>query len=119
MLCLTQPHIIKEIHKQYLQAGANILETNTFNSQVISLADYDMQPLAYEINVAAAKLAKEAIKEYTQEQGQANTDRFVAGAIMLVPSCPSVALGTSYLYYVLKAGSVGHRCTVHDSEALF
>ena len=61
------PHtadIIKEIHKQYLQAGANILETNTFNSQVISLADYDMQTLAYELNVAAAKLAREAINEY-------------------------------------------------------
>ena len=64
LLCLTQPHIIKDIHKQYLQAGANIVETNTFNSQVISLADYDMQSLAYELNVAAARLAKEAIQEY-------------------------------------------------------
>ena len=63
LLCLTQPQIIKEIHQQYLQAGANILETNTFNSQAISLADYDMTPLAYEINVAAAKIAKEAITE--------------------------------------------------------
>src|ERR1700728_2859867 len=53
LLCLTQPTIIKDIHKQYLAAGANIIETNTFNSQVISLADYDMQSLAYEINVAA------------------------------------------------------------------
>src|ERR1700739_3559271 len=49
LLCITQPGIIKEIHKQYLQAGANILETNTFNSQTISLADYDMQSLAYEL----------------------------------------------------------------------
>ncbi len=46
LLCLTQPAIIKDIHKQYLDAGANIIETNTFNSQVISLADYDMQSLA-------------------------------------------------------------------------
>jgi 5-methyltetrahydrofolate--homocysteine methyltransferase len=61
LLCLTQPHIVKEIHKQYLEAGANILETNTFNSQQISLADYDMQSLAYEINVTAARIAKEAI----------------------------------------------------------
>ncbi len=81
LLCLTQPHIIKEIHKQYLQAGANILETNTFNSQVISLADYDMQSLAYELNVAAAKLAKEAITEFLAESKPADTNRFVAGAI--------------------------------------
>jgi 5-methyltetrahydrofolate--homocysteine methyltransferase len=81
LLCLTQPAIIKEIHKQYLQAGANILETNTFNSQVISLADYDMQSLAYEINVAAAKLALEAINEYKSESGQQDADCFVAGAI--------------------------------------
>ncbi len=79
LLCLTQPHIIKEIHKQYLQAGANILETNTFNGQVISLADYDMQSLAYEINYEAAKIAKEAVKEFKEETG--NKDCFVAGAI--------------------------------------
>src|SRR6476619_1217715 len=54
MLCLTQPHIVKGIHKEYLAAGAEIIETNTFNSQSISLADYDMQPYAYELNVAAA-----------------------------------------------------------------
>ncbi len=81
LLCLTQPHIIKEIHTQYLQAGANIVETNTFNSQVISLADYDMQSLAYELNVAAARLAKEAIQEHCKAQGIPTTDRFVAGAI--------------------------------------
>jgi 5-methyltetrahydrofolate--homocysteine methyltransferase len=81
LLCLTQPHIIKSIHKQYLKAGANILETNTFNSQVISMADYDMQALSYEINVAAAKLAREAIEEYTAENNLSSADRFVAGAI--------------------------------------
>src|SRR4051794_1647479 len=58
LLCLTQPQIIKEIHKKYLEAGADILETNTFNAQAISLADYGMQGLAYEINLAAAKIAK-------------------------------------------------------------
>lgn len=77
LLCLTQPHIIKEIHTKYLAAGANIIETNTFNSQTISLADYDMQSLAYELNVAAARLAKEAINEY----GNSEQDHFVAGAI--------------------------------------
>ena len=63
LLSLTQPHIVKEIHKQYLEAGADIIETNTFNSQKVSLADYGMQALAYEMNLAAAKIAKEAVKE--------------------------------------------------------
>ena len=63
LLCLTQPQIIKEIHKKYLAAGADILETNTFNAQRISLADYHMEEIAYEINLAAAKIAKEAVKE--------------------------------------------------------
>src|SRR5215475_8895478 len=61
LLCLTQPHIIKEIHKQYLNAGADIIETNTFNAQKVSLADYHMQPLAYEINLEAARIARKAI----------------------------------------------------------
>src|SRR5918996_4034426 len=56
LLCLTQPQIIREIHKQYLEAGADILETNTFNAQRVSLADYNMQSLAYEINFASAKI---------------------------------------------------------------
>ena len=65
LLCLTQPQIIKEIHKEYLEAGADIIETNTFNAQKISLADYNMQSLAYEINFEAAKIARAAIHEYT------------------------------------------------------
>src|SRR5215831_1966914 len=64
LLSLTQPQIIKEIHKEYLAAGADIIETNTFNAQRVSLADYNMQSLAYEINLAAAKLAKESIEEW-------------------------------------------------------
>src|SRR5690348_4245377 len=63
LLCLTQPQIIKEIHKQYLEAGADIIETNTFNSQRVSLADYHMEELAAEINLAAAKIAREAADE--------------------------------------------------------
>ncbi len=81
LLCLTQQQIIKEIHKEYLRAGANILETNTFNGQSVSLADYDMQSLAYEINVAAAKIARQAIVEFKEESGQPDADCFVAGAI--------------------------------------
>jgi 5-methyltetrahydrofolate--homocysteine methyltransferase len=61
LLSITQPQIITEIHKQYLDAGADIIETNTFNSTAISMADYDMQSLAYELNVAAVKCAKDAI----------------------------------------------------------
>ena len=87
LLCLTQPHIIKAIHKEYLAAGANIIETNTFNSQKVSLADYGMQDLALEINIAAAKIAREAIEEFVKEQPETNNqrstanDKFVAGAI--------------------------------------
>lgn len=79
LLVLTQPQIIKAIHKEYLDAGADILETNTFNAQAISLADYDMQSLSYEMNVAAAKLAREAADEYMKEYP--GTQKFVAGAI--------------------------------------
>ena len=81
LLCLTQPQIIKAIHKEYLTAGANIIETNTFNSQKVSLADYNMQSLALEINIAAAKIAKEAIEEFEQEQPTTKEQHFVAGAI--------------------------------------
>jgi 5-methyltetrahydrofolate--homocysteine methyltransferase len=64
LLSLTQPHIVKEIHKQYLEAGADIIETNTFNAQKVSLADYGMQALAYEMNLAAAKCAREAVNDF-------------------------------------------------------
>lgn len=80
LLCITQPEIIKGIHKQYLAAGADIIETNTFSSTVIAMADYDMQSLAYELNVAAAGCAREAIKEYMEENPGA-APKFVAGAI--------------------------------------
>jgi len=76
LLCLTQPAIIKEIHKQYLEAGADILETNTFNAQRISLADYHMEEFAYEINLAAAKNARQAVSEYHK-----TNPKFIAGAI--------------------------------------
>ena len=81
LLSITQPHIIKEIHKQYLAAGTNIIETNTFSSQVISMADYEMQSISYELNVASARVAKEAIEEYCAENGLSTNDYFVAGAI--------------------------------------
>src|SRR5947199_4373206 len=60
LLALTQPQIIEGIHKQYLEAGADLIETNTFNAQALSLADYRMEGLAYEINLAAAQCARRA-----------------------------------------------------------
>ena len=80
LLCLTQPAIIRSIHQEYLEAGADIIETNTFNAQKVSLADYHMESLAYEINVAAARIAREAITGYYKDHGDA-VQKFVAGAI--------------------------------------
>ena len=56
LLCLTRPELIRSIHEAYLEAGADVLKTNSFNSTAISMADYRMEPLAYELNVAAARL---------------------------------------------------------------
>lgn len=82
LLCLTRPDIIKAIHIEYLAAGADIIETNTFNAQKVSLADYHMESLAYEINVAAARLAKEAIQEFlASPEGKGREGAYVAGAI--------------------------------------
>ena len=60
LLVLTQPQIIRDIHTAYLEAGADIIETNTFNATTVAMADYNMESLSYEINVAAARLAREA-----------------------------------------------------------
>ncbi|MEM1215931.1 MAG: methionine synthase, partial [Bacteroidota bacterium] len=79
ILCLTQPEIVKAIHREYLEAGADIIETNTFNSTSISQADYDTQDYAYELNVAAARLAKETTQEMNRLTPQ--QPRYVAGAI--------------------------------------
>jgi 5-methyltetrahydrofolate--homocysteine methyltransferase len=80
ILCITQPQIIIEIHKQYLEAGADILETNTFSAQKISMADYEMQDYSYEINIAAAQCARQAIEEYKLLHPNAS-NKYVAGAI--------------------------------------
>src|SRR6478609_5805421 len=77
LLSLTQPQIIQAIHKEYLEAGADIIETNTFNAQRISLADYNMQSLAYEINFEAAKIARTAIDEFTVNCQLPTLNRFV------------------------------------------
>ncbi|WP_353651294.1 methionine synthase [Nakamurella sp. A5-74] len=79
LLSITAPEIIEGIHREYLVAGADIVETNTFNAQVISMADYGMQELAYELNFASARLARKACDEVTAQNP--DRPRFVAGAI--------------------------------------
>src|SRR5688572_23327949 len=80
LLSITQPQIIEAIHKQYLEAGADIIETNTFSSTTIAQADYDMQSLAYELNVASAKCAKNAVNDFLTTS-EIKEPKFVAGAI--------------------------------------
>ena len=79
LLLLTQPQIIRGIHAEYLEAGADILETNTFNANSVSMADYQMEHLVYELNVAGAKLARQVCDEY--EIQVPNKPRFVAGVL--------------------------------------
>ena len=79
LLNVTQPHIIEGIHRQYLEAGADIVETNTFNSQSISLADYGLETLAYELSKAGAECARRAADQI--EATQPGRVAFVAGAI--------------------------------------
>ncbi|MGI1945816.1 methionine synthase [Shewanella glacialipiscicola] len=78
LLVLSQPHIIKQIHTDYLNAGADIIETNTFNATPIAMADYDMQSLSAEINFAGARLAREACDEVAAATG---VPRYVAGVL--------------------------------------
>src|SRR5260221_498580 len=79
LLAITQPQLIRDIHVQYLQAGADIIETNTFNSTSVALADYGMQGLAREFNAAAARLATNAAREW--EAKNPAQPRFVAGVL--------------------------------------
>jgi len=79
LLCLTQPEVIYEIHRKYLAAGADILETNTFNATSISMSDYGMEDYVKQINKSAAQLAKKAALEFTKKNPK--QPRFVAGAI--------------------------------------
>jgi len=79
MLVLTQPDVIKAIHLEYLAAGADILETNTFNATTIAMADYDMEDYSAEINLVAAQIARAAADEYTRKTP--NRPRFVAGVL--------------------------------------
>ncbi|WP_293296513.1 homocysteine S-methyltransferase family protein [Allomuricauda sp.] len=79
LLSLTQPEAVKEVHRSFLQAGADILETNTFSGTTIAMADYGMEELVYELNYESAKLAKEVADEFTDKNPK--KPRFVAGSI--------------------------------------
>ncbi|MBW7901940.1 MAG: methionine synthase [Rhodocyclaceae bacterium] len=79
LLLLTRPEVIRGIHAEYLAAGADILETNTFNATAISQADYRLESIVYELNVAGAKLAREVCDEFTAQNPQ--KPRFVAGVL--------------------------------------
>ena len=79
LLSLTQPAIIQAIHRQYLEAGADIVETNTFNSNAISMADYHLESLVYELNLESARLARSAVEAVITRNPQ--HPRFVAGAM--------------------------------------
>ena len=80
LLCITQPAIVTGIHLEYLEAGADIIETNTFSSTSIAMADYDMQELAYELNVAAAKCVRDAIDQYKAKHPNSK-EKYIAGSI--------------------------------------
>jgi len=79
LLSLTRPDIIEAIHKEYLEAGSDIIKTNTFSGTSIAQADYKLEKYAYDINFHSAKIAKKACEEYTAENP--NKPRFVAGSI--------------------------------------
>jgi 5-methyltetrahydrofolate--homocysteine methyltransferase len=79
MLSLTQPDAIAEVHRKYFEAGADIVETNTFSSTTIAMADYEMEEYVYDLNYASAKIAKEVAQSFTEKEP--HKPRFVAGSI--------------------------------------
>ncbi len=79
LLSITKPDVIREIHRQYFEAGSDIIETNTFGSTSVAQADYHLEPLVYEINFQSAKIAKEVADEFTKKEP--HKPRFVAGAM--------------------------------------
>jgi 5-methyltetrahydrofolate--homocysteine methyltransferase len=87
LLSLTQPHIVQEIHESYLAAGADILETNTFGATTIAQADYHLEALAYEMNLASARLARAACDKFSTP----DKPRFVAGALGPQPKTASIS----------------------------
>ena len=112
LLNLTQPAVIEEIHRQYLEAGADIIETNTFNSQAVSLADYDMAALGYELAKAGAECARRAI------EGVCGLDParccFAAGAIG--PTTKTASVSTDPLDPAARATSFDELVAAYEEQ---
>src|SRR3990167_4364235 len=89
LLSMTQPKIIKDIHAAYLEAGADLIETNTFGANAVSMADYKISDRAYDVNLAAAKLARKVADQFTKKNPK--KPRFVAGAIGPTPKTASIS----------------------------
>lgn len=106
LLSITQPEIIKDIHRQYFMAGSDIVETNTFNANVISQADYHLQEIAYELNFESAKIAKEVADEFNKKFP--DKPKFVAGA--LGPTNKTLSLSP-------KVNDPGFRAVTFDEVA--
>jgi len=113
LLVLTQPQIIEQIHKDFLEAGADILETNTFNANAISMADYDMVNLVKELNVEAAKIAKHCAEEYTKKDP--SKLRFVAGSIG--PTNRTASLSPDVNRPAFRAVSFDELVTIYTEQA--
>jgi len=130
ILVFTQPHIIEAIHKAYLEAGADILETNTFGATKIAQADYHLESLAYEMNLEAAKIARKVADEFNQRTPE--KPRFVAGAIGPTNKTASLSpdvnnpgfRGVSFdelkeAYYEQAKGLIDGGCDVLIVETIF
>ena len=89
LLSLTRPDVIAKIHREYLAAGADIIETNTFGSTTVAQADYGLEAIAYEQNVASARIAREVADEFTEREPE--KPRFVAGVLGPTPKTASMA----------------------------
>ena len=110
LLCLTRPDVIEDIHRRYLEAGADIIETNTFNAQRVSMADYRLEEHCREINLEACRIARRAADEYTAKDPR--KPRFVAGSIGPTAKTCSIATDTAQPGW----GAFGYR-TLADAYA--
>src|SRR5882724_4048743 len=113
LLCLTQPRIIQGVHRQYFEAGADIVETNTFNAQALSLADYGMESLAYEINVAAAKCARRAADAVMA----ANSGRFCFVAGAMGPTNKTSSISTDVNNPAARGATFDEVCAAYYDQA--
>ncbi|MCC7416384.1 MAG: methionine synthase [Acidobacteria bacterium] len=113
LLVLTRPDVIGRIHQQYLEAGADIIETNTFNSTAVSQADYGLQALAYELNLAGARLAAAACAEWTARTP--DRPRFVAGS--MGPTSTTLSISPDVNNPAFRATTFDALCEAYRDQA--